>query len=259
MNHAPADGAPRPPSTETPPPHDPPLGPFKRLTAVTLTLLAVCGLALRMTGDAVVAVVAVSLLLAFLVVGQALISTRERILVGAAIVLAVIGWLVLPDPGEVMWGGIQQSCFLAAFMVLIGILREPAKTSIAIDKLGQYLTRQPPSRRYVALTVGSAVLAALANIGALALLAPLIQAGVSAAKAGGDTPDITAIKERRQYAATLRGFALVVMFSPTTVTQALLGDLFPGEAQTTMRTQGNAFKYCKHMILHHSYPVDMQQ
>ncbi|WP_075222572.1 hypothetical protein [Acuticoccus yangtzensis] len=209
-------------------PADPPLAPLKRLTAITLALLAVFGLATRVTGATWIAAVAAVLLVVFLAVGQPLISRRERTLATAAILLGLLGLALLDDPFAVMWAGVQQSCFLASFMVLIGIMREPAKTSLAIDNLGRYLTRQPPSRRYGAIAIGAAVLAALANVGALALLAPLVQAGVSAAKDAGDTPEITAIKERRQYSATLRGFALVVMFSPTTVTQALLNDLFPG-------------------------------
>ncbi|RAI04125.1 hypothetical protein DLJ53_06660 [Acuticoccus sediminis] len=218
--------------------NDAPLGPFKRLTAITLFLTAVFGLAARITGHFETSAIAAVLLVTFLLVGQALITTRERVLATAAVILAIIGIFVLPDPGAVMWKGIQQSCFLAAFMVLIGIMREPASTSLAIDHLGQYLTRQPPSRRYGAIAIGSAVLAALANVGALSLLAPLIQAGVNAAKAAGDTPDVTAIKERRQYAATLRGFAIVVMFSPTTVTQALLGNLFPGASHSAILVFG---------------------
>ncbi len=215
-----------------------PLDPFKRLTAITLTLLAVFGLAARITGHRETSALAAVLLIAFLLVGQTLISTRERVLASVAVALAIIGAFVLPNPGEVMWAGIQQSFFLAAFMVLIGILREPASTSIAVDSLGRYLTRQPPSRRYGAIAIGSAVMAALANVGALALLAPLIQAGVNAAREAGDTPDVTAIKERRQYAATLRGFAIVVMFSPTTVTQALLASLFPSAAHASVMLFG---------------------
>ena len=215
-----------------------PLGPFKRLTAVTLTLLAVFGLAARITGHRETAAIAAVLLIAFLLVGQTLISRRERILASVAVGLAILGAVALPNPGAVMWAGIQQSFFLAAFMVLIGIMREPASTSIAVDQLGRYLTRQPPTRRYGAIAIGSAVMAALANVGALALLAPLIQAGVNAAREAGDTPEISAIKERRQYTATLRGFAIVVLFSPTTVTQALLGNLFPGAAHASIMLVG---------------------
>lgn len=207
------------------------MSPFQRVTAVTLSLMCLAGLATRLSGSLLVAEAGVVLLLLFIVVGQPLVSLRERFLVTVALILTALAFHQLDDPTPTMWTALKQSSFLAAFMVIIGVLRVAAATSDAVDAMGRYVIRQPPSRRYFAITTGAAGMASIANVGALSLLAPLIQAGLKAAREAGDTPAINAIKARRQYTATLRGFAVIIMFSPTTVTQAILITLFPGAVQ----------------------------
>ncbi|MCZ6455518.1 MAG: hypothetical protein O6909_14870, partial [Alphaproteobacteria bacterium] len=49
---------------------------------------------------------------------------------------------------------LNQASFLAAFMILLALLRDGAVTSDAVLGVGRYLTRQPPGRRYAAITVG---------------------------------------------------------------------------------------------------------
>lgn len=212
-------------------PGEAPLSLYQRVTAITLALVCLAGLATRLTGNLYVTEAGVVLLLVFIVIGQPLVTLRERFLLTIAVVLTVIAFRQLDDPTPTMWLAVQQSSFLAAFMVVIGVLRNAAATSEAVDAMGRYVIRQPPSRRYAAITTGAAGMASIANVGALSLLAPLIQAGLAAAREAGDTPAINAIKARRQYTATLRGFAVIIMFSPTTVTQAILITLFPGATQ----------------------------
>lgn len=211
----------------------------EKLAAAALVCVAAVGLLHRLTGDAATGAVASVALLAFLVVGQGALRVRERLLLTTGLVLTAV--LIVLDgaaAADTIWRGLEQATFLAAFMVLIGILKDAAVTSTSLRELGRYVTRQPPSRRYGAVALGSAALTALANVGALALLAPLIQAGVAAGRDAGDAPEISAIKERRQICAAQRGFAVVIMWSPTTVTQALLITMFPGADPTTVLLTG---------------------
>ena len=46
-----------------------------------------------------------------------------------------------------------------------------------IDRGGRYLVNQPPGRRYLALTFGGHIFGILLNMGGLALLASMLEAG----------------------------------------------------------------------------------
>lgn len=171
---------------------------------------------------------AIGALLAFCVVGRRALKMRERLLLAVAILLTVAEVLRGDHAGAVIWGALDRAAFLAAFMLLIGVLRDAAATSASVAAAGRWLTRQPPGRRYGALTSGGHMLAVLLNVGALNLLAPLIQAGVRAGREAGEPEATSAIKERRQFSSLLRGFATAILWAPTTVTQAILANLFPG-------------------------------
>ena len=108
---------------------------------------------------------------------------------------------------------------------MMGLLREAAARSPAVLTCGVYLTMQPPQRRYFATHLGGHGMGVLVNFGAISLLAPLIQRGVTAS---GAPPDIALIRERRQLTALIRGFSWMVVWSPTSVTQALLATSIAG-------------------------------
>ena len=111
----------------------------------------------------------------------------------------------------------------------MGLLREAAITSPSVGQCGHYMTQQPPQRRFVAVFAGSHLFSVLINLGALSLLAPIIQRGV---RRGGDSDlpldEIGRVRERRQLSAALRGFAWFLVWAPTAVTQAVLPVLIPG-------------------------------
>ena len=66
--------------------------------------------------------------------------------------------------------------------------------------LGDYLTRQPPGRRYLAIHTGGHAMGVLLNFGTLSLLGPLIVRGV-----GGD-PGGRACRGGRARATAIVGF-----------------------------------------------------
>jgi hypothetical protein len=71
-------------------------------------------------------------------------------------------------------------------------------------------------------------MATLLNLGTISMLAPLVQSGVDAARASGQPEWMWQAKLRRQISAALRGFALVIVWAPSTVTQAVLLSVVPG-------------------------------
>lgn len=169
------------------------------------------------------------LILAMPLVGFARLRLREFYLLAIAMVLLALAHYRLPDAGEVIQLGLGRASFLAAFILLMGLLREGGITSPAVRDCGTYITRQPPQRRFLAVFMGSHFFSVLINLGALSLLAPIILRGVRGDKTSAEALDeIGRVRERRQLSALLRGFAWFLVWAPTAVTQAILPTLIPG-------------------------------
>ena len=129
-----------------------------------------------------------------------------------------------PEPAGVLAAALSQATFLMAFILLLGLLYEAAVTSPSIAAIGPYITRQPPSRRFLALFAGTGSLAVLFNAGVISFLVPLIQTGVRTEAEDNLNP----IREHRQVTALQRGFAWVVVWSPTALAPLMMVELIPG-------------------------------
>ena len=140
-----------------------------------------------------------------------------------AAIAGLLGWRH-PDPWTVAFLALDQAAFLMAFILLISLVQEGAMTSQSVARAGNYLARQPGSRRYLALFTGTHFTAIVFNLGTVSLIAPLIR---RAAEEAPDDP-LTPIRERRQLSALLRGFAWAVIWSPTAVAPLALMELIPG-------------------------------
>ena len=154
-----------------------------------------------------------------------LYGLRERYLLTLCALLAAAIWQLRPDGAGVLAAALDQAGFLMAFVLLLGLLQEAAATSPAIEAAGRFLTRQPPARRYQALSVGSAALSVLFNIGTLSFLVPLVRRGIKAATPGDA---LNPVRERRQLGAVQRGFAWAVVWSPTAIAPLAVMELIPG-------------------------------
>jgi len=152
-----------------------------------------------------------------------LIGLREIYLLSVCGGLTVFALLGLRMPWEIFEAAINQAVFLMAFLLLLALLHEVALTSPAVADCGQFLTRQPPARRYFALFGGSNIMSVLFNLGIISLLTPLIQKGVEREQA-----HIAEIRERRQISSMLRGFSWSVVWSPTAIAPLAVLELIDG-------------------------------
>lgn len=198
------------------------------LTAVTMIGLAGLELAYLVGGVEVAGLLGRGVALLVIVVIARQFGLREWVLLGLACALAAGLARSAEGPGAVRYA-LDQGAFFAAFILLMTLLREAAVTSSAVLNLGHFLTGQQPGRRFVATYVGGHLSGVLLNFGAISLLAPMVQRGVRA------EPIITAederraaIREQRQMAALIRGFAVVITWAPTTLTQAIILHALPG-------------------------------
>ena len=173
------------------------------------------------------------LLLALPLLALRALRAREAYLMAVSLLVLLLVWFgagaAPEDKVAVLLRGLDRAAYLASFILLMGLLREGAVTSPAVLACGSYVTLQPPRRRFLAVFTGSHLFSVLINLGALSLLAPIIQRGVRRGLApGAPLDEIARVRERRQLSAALRGFAWFLVWAPTAVTQAVLPTLIPG-------------------------------
>lgn len=193
-----------------------------RIAALAIVLLVISALVLgaRTLGGQILDWSAGLAFVALCLLGLASSTIREWLLLGAALVLSFL--LLRTESGLVVFiEAIDLAAFFASFILLLTALKIAAERSKSVLNVGRYLIRQPASGRFIATATGGHLLGVFLNFAAISLMAPLIQ---NAAK----QPDGTTDKglERRQLSALLRGFAWILLWAPTTLSQAVLLTLF---------------------------------
>jgi hypothetical protein len=176
--------------------------------------------------------VAAILLVVFLLIGHARLGLRERYLIALAVIATIAAVMFSDAPFALIERGFTQATYLAAFMLLLALLRDGAVTSPSVLELGRYLTHRPPGQRYIAIHAGGHALGMVLNFGALSLLGPLIQRGIRAD--AEKNPKLARWRERRQMSALARGFSWIIAWSPTAVTQALVASVVTGARPLVM-------------------------
>jgi len=157
---------------------------------------------------------------ALCIVGIATYSFRERALLAIAAILAAL-LLQSPQGLGVFAAALDLAAFFGVFIAALTIMKEAATRSQSVTDVGLYLTNQPPGRRFYSVAIGGHILGAFLNFSAVSLISPLIQKGARAAP-DENTRDL----ERRQLSALIRGFSWILLWAPTTLTQAVLLTLF---------------------------------
>lgn len=199
-----------------------------RITTLVLIALAVAVLLDRVGGVSWAAGPERALALALAVLAMPRFGVREWVLLGLAVALTYGLWGRDNGP-EAVIGALGKGAYFAAFILLLMLLREGAVTSKSVLAVGQWISRQPPGRRFTTTFVGGHVAGILMNFGAVSLLSPLIQRGVRADPVtSDDEARRVLIRERRQLSALIRGFAPVITWAPTTLTQVIILSVVPG-------------------------------
>lgn len=204
-------------------------GAADRLLGPWLLLLMASELLVLFADSAAAELASQLLVLGVPILGWRRLRLREGYLLGLCAALLALALAYEPDAWALALHGLDRAGFLAAFILLMGLLREGGITSPAVLTSGTYVTQQPPQWRFLAVFLGSHFFSVLINLGALSLLAPIIQRGVRGdSLKREDLDEIALVRERRQLSALLRGFAWFLVWAPTAVTQAILPTLVPG-------------------------------
>lgn len=164
--------------------------------------------------------------LAFLVLAtpRARWSRQAFVAVGIAMIAAAVAsrddWLRLTI------AALGQGAFIAAFFIALATLRNPAASSPAIERCGQYLASQPPGKRYLSLTAGGHLFALILSYGSIPLLGGLTE---SIANREAD-PELREIRNRRMLLAIQRGFVASLTWSPLAFAMAISLSVVPGSS-----------------------------
>ena len=187
--------------------------------ATTLVAVAIAVLAAQTVGGVFAQNAARVLFVVLCIVGLRTNTVRESLLLCFALLLGVVlcqsesGWLVL-------LAGIDLAAYFASFIALLTALKIAAERSASVLTVGRYLIKQPTGRRFIATASGGHALGVFLNFGAISLMAPLIQSATIRADGTVDQ-DL----ERRQMSALLRGFAWILLWAPTTLTQTVFAHI----------------------------------
>lgn len=119
---------------------------------------------------------------------------------------------------------LEKAGFIAAFFTAMTGMRAAAMGSEAILECGRFLSRQPPGRRYLALTLGGHLFGLVLMYGALALLGAL----ATEAADREPNPEIRRHRTRRMLVAIQRGFISTLPWSPLAFASAITLTLVPG-------------------------------
>jgi hypothetical protein len=193
---------------------------MKASLAITLIALSVGVLWTNTLGGLLPAYLVRILFCILCVLGLATRSIRETILLVVAVLLALLV-MTTPAGWPKLLVALDLAAYFAAFIVLMTALKIAAERSRSVLAVGGYLIGQPSGRRFFATASGGHILGVFLNFGAVSLMAPLIQSATKYPD-GSTNPDL----ERRQLSALLRGFAWILLWAPTTLTQAVLLTLF---------------------------------
>jgi len=130
--------------------------------------------------------------------------------------------------------GLEKAAFICAFFCALAGLRSVAQGSVAIQNAGQFLAKQPPGRRYLALTFGGQMFALVLNYGAIGLLGSLAMANARTEK----DPEIRRHRTRRMLLAIQRGFTSTLPWSPLSFAVAITTALIPNTSWATVAIPG---------------------
>lgn len=151
----------------------------------------------------------------------ALFSLTARVTRLAFVVVGIglVGWAAAtrPDWTDATLRALTQGCFIIGLFTALSALRSAAIGSPAILDCGRFLARQPPGRRYLALTVGGHLFGLILLYGSISLLGSL----AAESTARETNAELRRHRLRRMLVAIQRGFASTLCWSPMALSMAV--------------------------------------
>ena len=199
----------------------------QKIVAATLTVIFLTTLLSLFVDALAIKLVAGAAYLVFVAVAMVDGIRRDYYFMAATIGLSVLILLLRADPWPIIGRAILLASFFSSFLLALNILRDAAKTSLAVRRCGNYVIAQPPGRRYAVLTFAAHLFAVILNYGVVNLLGTMVKRSNTMDAAGGDLRRFK-IREKRMMLAVLRGQCTMVGWSPLSILIAIVVALIPG-------------------------------
>ncbi len=152
------------------------------------------------------------------------IRRSRQVFLVIALVLVAVAATTLTGWWEAVLVALSRASFIAALFTALVAIRSAAMTDPGIVECGRFLAGQPPSRRYLALTLGGHLFGLVLLYGAISLLGGL----ATESTAGEADEEIRRIRTRRMLVAIQRGFVSTLMWSPLSFSVAITLSVVPG-------------------------------
>ncbi|MGE0660223.1 MAG: hypothetical protein AB7F36_03595 [Reyranellaceae bacterium] len=213
-----------------------------RLLGTTMTVVAVSTLALLFWDWLPLKIVAGASYVLFVALSAVGAVRRDYWFIGAALALSLAIVVLLEEPWPVLSRALLLGAYFTTFLLALNMLRDAARTSVAVRRCGNYVIAQPPGRRYVALTAAAHLFAVILNYGVINLLGTMVKRANTLASAGGDMRRFR-IREKRMMLAVLRGQCTMVGWSPLSILIALTVSLVPGLTWGAIAPAGAVYSF----------------
>lgn len=194
---------------------------MSRLSSLCLltTMISVIGYELFLPNSVLVFIAGIALALFFLM-QRNYINKLGKVIIFIALLSAVL-LIWIAEPLITLERAVNRAAFFAAFLAALAFIRLAAQRSIIVQRCGQLVVSQPPSRRYGIITMSSYLFGNVLNFGVIHLLGMMIEKGNSLQAAGGKLR-VQDARRKRMSLALLRGFALLPLASPFSIALALM-------------------------------------
>jgi hypothetical protein len=156
----------------------------------------------------------------------------------AVIAIALFGVAFLADdPWQLFLTGFERAAFMCAFLIALGFLRAAAEGSSIVGRCGRHLLSQRPGKRYLAFWTGGTLFGGIISVGVLGLFGTMITTANTLDSAGGDAR-IQQIRTKRSVLALLRGFTCSLMWTPMSISLAVVLKSLPNMMWQTVLIAG---------------------
>ncbi|MCB1761990.1 MAG: hypothetical protein KDI27_02470 [Gammaproteobacteria bacterium] len=162
------------------------------------------------------------------------VAVSRRVFVLVALLLSLMNIVWNEHWQATLESALFNACFITAFFSALTTLKFVAASSPAIRRCGQFLSQQPPGRRYLALSIGGQLFGLLLNYGAIQLLGAMSLANVSREP----NDEIRRHRTRRILLAIQRGFISILPWSPFSFAILISTTLVPGASWTQAALPG---------------------
>lgn len=183
------------------------------LSSLSLLLTFISAMLYQIFDQTAIALLTAASLMLFIMLEWRETNNIGKFMVSIVLLVSAICYFYLELPAQVLLDSMSRAGFFVALFVGIGLLREATEVSQAIQRCGEYLVAQPPSRRYFTLAFGSHVFSIVLSIGTLSLLSGIVNKNNTLESSGGDR-EVWDTRQRRMSMAIMRGFNATIYWSP---------------------------------------------